>query len=118
MWPGGLTLEGQSQLVVGQSDPNAEGCDELDGEKVEVVHNSIGHQSSTSPSHTPAKRFQIHIIPRNPRTFHPALATIHTSLPPDSPSFSTSRPDLIPEVRPSPIHKSRNSPIVTSQQLQ
>ncbi|MBW0550838.1 hypothetical protein O181_090553 [Austropuccinia psidii MF-1] len=83
-----------------------------------VVHNSIGHQSSTSPSHPPAKRFQSHIIPRTPRTSQPTLATIPTSFPPASPSSSTARPALIPEVRPFPIHHSRNSPIVTSQQLQ
>ncbi|MBW0537533.1 hypothetical protein O181_077248 [Austropuccinia psidii MF-1] len=92
--------------------PAPDGGDELDGEKAEVVHNSIGHQSSTSPSHPPAKRFQSHIIPTTPRTFQP------TSLPHASPSSSTARPSLIPEVRPSPIHQSINSPIVTSQQLQ
>ncbi|MBW0582846.1 hypothetical protein O181_122561 [Austropuccinia psidii MF-1] len=90
--------------------PDAEGSDELDGEEVEVVHNSIVHQSSTSPSHPPAKRFQSHIIPKNPRTFYPTLATIPTSLLPASPSSSTTRTALIPEVRPSPIF--------TSEQLQ
>ncbi|MBW0517948.1 hypothetical protein O181_057663 [Austropuccinia psidii MF-1] len=53
-----------------------------------------------------------------PRTFQPTLATTPTSLPPDSPSSSTARPALIPEVRSSSIQKSRNSLIVTSQQLQ
>ncbi|MBW0590109.1 hypothetical protein O181_129824 [Austropuccinia psidii MF-1] len=38
-------------------DPNAEGSDQLDGEEVEVVNNSVGHQSSTSPSQPPAERF-------------------------------------------------------------
>ncbi|MBW0463049.1 hypothetical protein O181_002764 [Austropuccinia psidii MF-1] len=99
-------------------DPDAEGSDELDGEEVEVFHNYFGHQSSTSPSHPPEKRFQSHIIPSTPRTFQPALATIPTSLLPASPSSSTARPALIPEVRPSPIHQYRNYPIVTSQQLQ
>ncbi|MBW0475945.1 hypothetical protein O181_015660 [Austropuccinia psidii MF-1] len=58
------------------------------------------------------------MVKKTPRAFQPTLATIPTSLPPASPSSSTTRPALIPEVRPSPIHKSRNSPIVTSQQLQ
>ncbi|MBW0531010.1 hypothetical protein O181_070725 [Austropuccinia psidii MF-1] len=93
-------------------------CDELDGEKAEVVHNSIGHQSSNSPSHCPAKRFQRKIIPTTPKNFQPTLSTIPTSLPHASPSSSTARPSLIPEIRPSPIHQSRNSPIVTSQRLQ
>ncbi|MBW0487657.1 hypothetical protein O181_027372 [Austropuccinia psidii MF-1] len=92
--------------------------DELDGEDIEVVHNSVGHQSSTSPSHPPAKRCQSHNIPSTPRTFQTTLSTIPTSLPPASPSSSTTRPALIPAVRPSPIHQSRNSTIVTSQQLQ
>ncbi|MBW0533014.1 hypothetical protein O181_072729 [Austropuccinia psidii MF-1] len=99
-------------------DPDAEGSDELDGEGVEVVHDYVGHQSSTSPSHPPAKRFQSQIIPSTPRDFQLTLATIPTSLPPASPSSSTTRSALIPVVRPSPIHQSRNSTIVTSQQLQ
>ncbi|MBW0532421.1 hypothetical protein O181_072136 [Austropuccinia psidii MF-1] len=105
MWPGGLMLEGPS-------------CDELDGEEVEVVCNSIGHQFRTSPSHPPVKRFQSHIIPSTPRTFQPVLSPIPTTLPPASPSSSTTRPALIPVVRLSPIPQSRNSPIVTSRQLQ
>ncbi|MBW0544377.1 hypothetical protein O181_084092 [Austropuccinia psidii MF-1] len=99
-------------------DPDAEGSDELDGEEVEVALNSSGNQYSTLPSHPPSKRFQIHIIPSTPRTFQPILSTIPTSLPPTSPSSSTNRPAFIPKVRPSPIHQSRNSPIVTFQQLQ
>ncbi|MBW0474675.1 hypothetical protein O181_014390 [Austropuccinia psidii MF-1] len=91
-------------------DPDSEVSDELDGEEVEVVHDYIGHQSSTSPSHPPAKIFQIHIIPRKPRTLQPTLATLPASLPPALPSSSTTRPSLIPAVRPSPI--------VTSQQIQ
>ncbi|MBW0491597.1 hypothetical protein O181_031312 [Austropuccinia psidii MF-1] len=91
-------------------DPDAAGSAELDGVEVEVVHNSIGHQSSTSPPNPPAKGFQIHIIPSTPRTFQLTLANLPTSLPPSSPSSSTARPALIPEVRPSPI--------VTSQHLQ
>ncbi|MBW0564009.1 hypothetical protein O181_103724 [Austropuccinia psidii MF-1] len=83
------------QIANSPPDPVAEGSDELDGEE----------------------RFQSHIIPSTHRTFHPTLATIPTTLPPASPGSSITRPDLIPEVRPSPIHQSRNSPIVTSQQL-
>ncbi|MBW0548219.1 hypothetical protein O181_087934 [Austropuccinia psidii MF-1] len=85
-----------------------------DGKEVEVVHSSVGHQSSTYLSHPPSKRFQSNIIPSTPRTFQPILSIIPPSLPPASPSFSTARPALIPAVRPSPIHQSRNSPIVTS----
>ncbi|MBW0478706.1 hypothetical protein O181_018421 [Austropuccinia psidii MF-1] len=99
-------------------DPDAEVSDELDGEELEVIHNSVGHQSATSPSHPPSKRFKSYIMPSTPRNFQPTLATIATSLPLASPSSSTTRPAFIPEVRPSPIHQSRNSPIVTSQQLQ
>ncbi|MBW0479553.1 hypothetical protein O181_019268 [Austropuccinia psidii MF-1] len=40
-------------------DPDSEGSDELDGEEAEIVHNSAGHQYSTSSSHPPSKRFQI-----------------------------------------------------------
>ncbi|MBW0488994.1 hypothetical protein O181_028709 [Austropuccinia psidii MF-1] len=106
------------QTTYSPPNPDAEGSDELDGEEAEDVHNSIGHQSSTSPSHPPAKRFQSCIIPSTPRTFQPNAATIPTSLPPASPSSSTARPALILAIRLSPIHQSRNSPIVTSQQLQ
>ncbi|MBW0580407.1 hypothetical protein O181_120122 [Austropuccinia psidii MF-1] len=92
------------QIAHSPPDPDAECSDELDGEEVVVVHNSIGHQSSTSPSHPPSKIFQSHLIPSTPRTFQP------TSLPPASPNSSPIRPSLIPAVIPSPI--------VTSQQLQ
>ncbi|MBW0583838.1 hypothetical protein O181_123553 [Austropuccinia psidii MF-1] len=98
-------------------DPDAEGSDELDSEESEVIYNSFCHQSSTSPSHPLSKRFQSNIIPSTPRNFQGTLFTIPISLPPSSPSSSTTRPALIPEVRPSPIHQSRNSPMVTSQQL-
>ncbi|MBW0502669.1 hypothetical protein O181_042384 [Austropuccinia psidii MF-1] len=57
------------QIANFPSDPDAEGSHKLDVEEVEVVHNSIGHQYSTSPSHPPAKRFQSHIINSTPRTF-------------------------------------------------
>ncbi|MBW0481520.1 hypothetical protein O181_021235 [Austropuccinia psidii MF-1] len=70
------------QIAYSAPDPDAEVSDELDSEEIEVVHNSICHKSSPSPSHPPFKRFQIHIIPSTPRTFQPALATIPTSLPP------------------------------------
>ncbi|MBW0504860.1 hypothetical protein O181_044575 [Austropuccinia psidii MF-1] len=88
-------------------DPDAEGSDELDGEEVEVVNNPVGHQSSTSPSQPPAKRFKSHLIPSNPRNFQPALATIPTSLSPASQSSYHTRLAIIPEVRPSPIQQSR-----------
>ncbi|MBW0562470.1 hypothetical protein O181_102185 [Austropuccinia psidii MF-1] len=101
------------QIGNSPTDPDAEGSDELDGEEVEVVHNSIGHQLSTSPSHPPAKRFQVHTITSTPRAFQPNLSTITIYLPPASPSSA-----LIPAVRPSPIRRSGNSPILTSQQLQ
>ncbi|MBW0486573.1 hypothetical protein O181_026288 [Austropuccinia psidii MF-1] len=78
----------------------------------------VGHQSSTSPSQPPSKRFQIFLIPSTPRNFQPTLAAIPTSLPHSSPSSSHTRPAINPEVRPSLIQKSRASPIVTSQQLQ
>ncbi|MBW0525192.1 hypothetical protein O181_064907 [Austropuccinia psidii MF-1] len=57
-------------------------------------------------------------VPRTPRTFQPILASIPTTIPPPSPSTSHSRPALNPEVRPSPVQQSRNSPITTSHQLQ
>ncbi|MBW0569074.1 hypothetical protein O181_108789 [Austropuccinia psidii MF-1] len=98
------------QIANSTPDPDAEGSDELDGEEAEVVPNSAGHISNTSPSQPPAKRFQSHIIPSNPRNFQPTLATIPTSIPPSSPSSSHTRPALNPAVRPSPI--------VTSEQLQ
>ncbi|MBW0497980.1 hypothetical protein O181_037695 [Austropuccinia psidii MF-1] len=90
-------------------DPDAEGSDELDGEEVEVVHNYSGQKYSNEPSHPPSKRSQSQIIPRNPRYFQPILSTIPDTLPPDSPNSSTTRPALVPAVRPLPI--------VTSQQL-
>ncbi|MBW0567415.1 hypothetical protein O181_107130 [Austropuccinia psidii MF-1] len=80
-------------------DPHAEGSDELYGEEVEVVPNSSGHRSNTSPT----KRFQIQVIPSTPQTFQPTLATIPTSIPPASPHSSHTRPSLNPAVRPSPI---------------
>ncbi|MBW0465428.1 hypothetical protein O181_005143 [Austropuccinia psidii MF-1] len=46
---------------------------DLDAEEVEVVNNLVGHQSSTSPSHPPARIFQSRLIPSTPRTFQPLL---------------------------------------------
>ncbi|MBW0484640.1 hypothetical protein O181_024355 [Austropuccinia psidii MF-1] len=60
------------------------------GEEAKVVNNPVGHQSSTSPSHPLAKRFQSLLIPSTPRNCQPTLATIPTSLPPASPSSSHS----------------------------
>ncbi|MBW0514805.1 hypothetical protein O181_054520 [Austropuccinia psidii MF-1] len=94
--------------------PHAEGSDELDGEEAEVTPHSAGHPSNSSP----AKRFQIQVIPSTPRNFQPTLATVPTSIPPASPHSSHTRPALNTAVRPSSIQKSRNSPIVNSQKLQ
>ncbi|MBW0519008.1 hypothetical protein O181_058723 [Austropuccinia psidii MF-1] len=80
-----------------------------------VVNNPVGHQSSTSPSEPPFKRFQSCLIPSTPRNFQPTLAAIPTSLPHSSPNSSHTRPAINPAVRPSPIQQSRASPIVTSQ---
>ncbi|MBW0499939.1 hypothetical protein O181_039654 [Austropuccinia psidii MF-1] len=99
-------------------DPDAEGIVELDGEAVEVVPHSVGHQSSTSSSQPLANRFLSHIIPSTPRTFQPSLAAIPTSLPPASPSSSHARPALNQAVIQSPVQEPRNSPITTSQHLQ
>ncbi|MBW0531991.1 hypothetical protein O181_071706 [Austropuccinia psidii MF-1] len=113
-WPGPI----ERRISNSPPDPDAEGSDEFDGEEFEVAHNSTGHQSSNSPSHPPAKRFQSHIIPSTPRTFQQTLATLLNSLPLSSTSSFTARPAFIPAVRPSPIPQSINSPIVTSKQLQ
>ncbi|MBW0509338.1 hypothetical protein O181_049053 [Austropuccinia psidii MF-1] len=93
---------------------DAEGSDELDGEEVEVIPHSAGQPSHDSPSQPPFKRFQSQVIPSTPRNFQPTLATIPTA----SPHSSHTSPALNKAVRPSPIKKSRNSPIVNSQQLQ
>ncbi|MBW0512616.1 hypothetical protein O181_052331 [Austropuccinia psidii MF-1] len=88
------------------------------GEEVEVVHPSIGHQSSASPSQPSYKIFQRHIIPSTPRNFQPILSTIPSSIPPPSPNPSTARPSLASPLKPSPIPHPRKSPMVTSHQLQ
>ncbi|MBW0578479.1 hypothetical protein O181_118194, partial [Austropuccinia psidii MF-1] len=62
--------------------------------------------------------FQSHVIPSTPRNFQPTLAAVPTSLPPTSPSSSHSRPPLTQAVIPSPIPQPRNSPLITSKQLQ
>ncbi|MBW0465864.1 hypothetical protein O181_005579 [Austropuccinia psidii MF-1] len=98
--------------------PNAEGIDELDSEEVEVIPNSIGHHSSTSPSQPASRRFQSQVIPSTPRNFQPVLSTIPSSIPPHSPNPSTASPVLVSPVRQSPIPHPRNSPTVTSEQLQ
>ncbi|MBW0572835.1 hypothetical protein O181_112550 [Austropuccinia psidii MF-1] len=105
------------QISDSPPDLDAEGSDELDGEEAEVVPNSADNPSNTSPSQPPAKRFQSQVIPSTPRTFQPTFSTIPTSIPRASPHSSHTRPALNPAVRPSPIRKSRNPPIVTSQQL-
>ncbi|MBW0464443.1 hypothetical protein O181_004158 [Austropuccinia psidii MF-1] len=64
------------------TNPNPEGSDKLDGEEVEVVPNSIGHQYSTSPSQPASRRFQSQVTPSTPRNVNPVLST-----PPPSPSL-------------------------------
>ncbi|MBW0530736.1 hypothetical protein O181_070451 [Austropuccinia psidii MF-1] len=97
---------------------DAEGSHELDGKEVEVVPNSAGHPSNTSPSQPPAKRFQSQVITSTPRAFQPTVSTPPTSIPPASPHSSHTRPGLNQAVRSSPVQHSRNSPMVISQQLQ
>ncbi|MBW0484314.1 hypothetical protein O181_024029 [Austropuccinia psidii MF-1] len=90
---------------------DAEGSDELDSEEVEVVLNSDGNCSSTSPSQQAAKILQSQLLPSTPRNFQPVLSTI----PPHSPSPSTSGAAFVAIMRPSPIPTPRNSPMITSQ---
>ncbi|MBW0561029.1 hypothetical protein O181_100744 [Austropuccinia psidii MF-1] len=97
---------------------DAEGSDELDGLVFEVIPHSAGHPSNSPPSHPPAKRSHIEVIPSTPRNFQRTLATIPTSIPPASPQSSHTRPALNPAVRLSPIQQSRNPPIFNSLQLQ
>ncbi|MBW0584104.1 hypothetical protein O181_123819 [Austropuccinia psidii MF-1] len=85
-------------------DLDAEGSDEFDGDKVEVVDDPVGQQSSTSPSQPPAKRFQIGLISSTSRNFQPTLSAIPTSLPHSSPSSSHTRPAINPAGRPSPFN--------------
>ncbi|MBW0530747.1 hypothetical protein O181_070462 [Austropuccinia psidii MF-1] len=85
---------------------------------LKVVPNSIGHQSSTSPSQPSSIILQSQFIPSTPINFQPVFSTIPSSIPLPLPHPSTSRPALFSPVRPSPLLQPRNSPIVTSQQLQ
>ncbi|MBW0584592.1 hypothetical protein O181_124307 [Austropuccinia psidii MF-1] len=87
-------------------------------EEDEVVSNSIGHKSSTSPSQPASRIFQSQVIPSTPISFQPVLSTIPSSIPPPSPNPLAYSPALVSPVRPSPIPQPRNSPIVISQQLQ
>ncbi|MBW0499262.1 hypothetical protein O181_038977 [Austropuccinia psidii MF-1] len=106
------------QIANSPPNPDAEGSDELDAEEVEVIPHSAGHQSNSSPSQPPSKRFQSQVIPSTPRNLQPTLATIPNSIPPASPHSCHTRPALNTAVRPSPTQQSRKSPIVNSQQLQ
>ncbi|MBW0473376.1 hypothetical protein O181_013091 [Austropuccinia psidii MF-1] len=88
------------------TNPNSEVSEEF-----EVVTNSIGHQSSTSPYQPAYKNFKSQVIPSTLRNFQQFLSTI----PSPSPNSSTARPALVSPVRPSPIPQPRTSPIVTLQ---
>ncbi|MBW0478508.1 hypothetical protein O181_018223 [Austropuccinia psidii MF-1] len=119
-------LEAPFPLVVGRFTPVqrypfqgsiVKVCDEIDGEEVEVVHSSIGFQSSTSPSQPASRRFQSQVIPSTPRNIQQVLSTIPSYIPLPSPNSSTSRPYLVSTVRPTPIPKHRNFPKVASQKL-
>ncbi|MBW0470434.1 hypothetical protein O181_010149 [Austropuccinia psidii MF-1] len=102
------------KIVDSPTNPNAEGSDELDGEEVEVVPNSVSQQSSTSNSQPASRQFQIQVIPSTPRNFQPVFSTIH----PPSPIPSSARPALVSPMRQSPIPQPRKSQMVTSQKLQ
>ncbi|MBW0545988.1 hypothetical protein O181_085703 [Austropuccinia psidii MF-1] len=61
--------------------PDAEGGDELDGEEAEVVRNSAGHPSNTSPSQPPAKSSPVPPATSNPLLLQfllPFLLVHHT----------------------------------------
>ncbi|MBW0496915.1 hypothetical protein O181_036630 [Austropuccinia psidii MF-1] len=60
-----------SRIADSPTDPDAEGSDKLDGEKVEVVNQSIGNLSSASPTQPSSKKLHSQIIPITPRTFQP-----------------------------------------------
>ncbi|MBW0499324.1 hypothetical protein O181_039039 [Austropuccinia psidii MF-1] len=102
------------QISNSPTNPNAEGSDELDGEEVDVVCKSAGHQFCTSPSQPSDIIFQCQVIPSTPKDSQQVLSIIN----PPSPSISTARPALVSTVRPSPIPQPRNSLMVTTQQLQ
>ncbi|MBW0497870.1 hypothetical protein O181_037585 [Austropuccinia psidii MF-1] len=73
---------------------------------------------SDSPSQPDSRGFQSQIILTTPINLQPILFSIPSSIPPPSPNTSTSVPALVSPVRNSPIPQTRNSPMVTSQQLQ
>ncbi|MBW0566626.1 hypothetical protein O181_106341 [Austropuccinia psidii MF-1] len=95
------------------TDHDSEGSEDF-----EVVISSAGHQYGTPPSQPSSKIFQSKIVPSTPRNFQPFLSTIPSPIPPLSTSPSTARPSLVPIVKSSPIPQPRNSPMITSQQLQ
>ncbi|MBW0523995.1 hypothetical protein O181_063710 [Austropuccinia psidii MF-1] len=103
-WLGAPMLEGPFLLVVGQFIPAQRSPTQ------ESI--SAGHQSSTSPSQPASKIFKSQLLPSTPRSFQQVLSKIPSTIP------STTRPALVPTMRPSPILQPRNSPMVTSQQLQ
>ncbi|MBW0484908.1 hypothetical protein O181_024623 [Austropuccinia psidii MF-1] len=100
------------------TNPDAEGSVELDGDAVEVVLESVGHQCNTSPSQPAATRLQSQVIPSTPRNVQQVLSTITSYISPPSPNPSTARPAMDSPVSPPPIPPPRNSPMVTSQKLQ
>ncbi|MBW0520364.1 hypothetical protein O181_060079 [Austropuccinia psidii MF-1] len=65
------------RIAESPTDPNSEGSDEWDGEEVEVVPNSISHQSSTSPSQPASRRFQIQVIPGTPEISTQSFLPFH-----------------------------------------
>ncbi|MBW0554756.1 hypothetical protein O181_094471 [Austropuccinia psidii MF-1] len=106
-----------SRIADSPTNSDSEGSDELDGEEVEMVSKSIGHQSSISPSQPSSRIFQSQVVPSTPTNVQPVLSTTPSSIPPPSPNSSTARPALVLPVRKSPFPQPRNSPLVTSQQL-
>ncbi|MBW0472628.1 hypothetical protein O181_012343 [Austropuccinia psidii MF-1] len=91
------------RIFYSPTDTNAEDSDELDGEEVGVVPNSICHQSSASPSLPASRRFQSQVVLSTPRNVQPILSANPSSNPQPSPNPSTSIPSLVSEGRPSPI---------------
>ncbi|MBW0586725.1 hypothetical protein O181_126440 [Austropuccinia psidii MF-1] len=106
-----------SRIADSPTNSDSEVSDELEVEEVEMVSNSIGHQSSISPSQPSSRKFQSQVIPSTPRNVQPVLSTTPSSIPPPSPNSSTARPALVLPVRKSRFPQPRNSPLVTSQQL-
>ncbi|MBW0472778.1 hypothetical protein O181_012493 [Austropuccinia psidii MF-1] len=85
------------RIVDSPPDPDDEGSDQLDASCQEIPKSNY---------------------PQCPRDYQPTLSAIPTSIPPASTHSSHTRHALNPAVRPSPIQQPRNSPIVTSKQLQ